>query len=108
MGEGWIGGDPHRAAEFYRRRWGIKNSCKSYEAMRPRTTSTDYSVRILPWFTPFILYGVWILARFMAARGREHRPGARPPATLNPSVSELLEAASMQPATGNPGGRPPG
>ena len=106
MSEGWIGGDPHRVAEFYRRRWGIENSYKSYEAMRPRTTSTDYSVRILLWFIPFILYNIWILARFMAARGRGHHPGARPPATLSLFVSMLLDAASMQPA-GNPGGRPP-
>ncbi len=106
MGEGWIGGDPHRVAEFYRRRWGIENSYKSYEAMRPRTTSTDYSVRILLWFIPFILYNVWILARFMAARDRGHHPGARPPVTLNLFVSMLLDAANMQPA-GNPGGHPP-
>ena len=106
MGEGWIGGDPHRVAEFYRRRWGIENPYKSYEATRPRTTSTDYSVRILLWFIPFILYNVWILARFMAARDRGHHPGARPPVTLNLFVSMLLDAANMQPA-GNPGGRPP-
>ena len=105
MGMDWIGGDPHRVAEFYRRRWGIENSYKSYEAMRPRTTSTDYSVRILLWFIPFILYNVWILARFMAARGRAH-PGARPPVTLRQFVSLLLEAANTQPA-GNPGGHPP-
>ncbi len=106
MSEGWIGGDLHRVAEFYRRRWGIENSYKSYEAMRPRTTSTDYSVRILLWFIPFILYNVWILARFMAARGRGHHPGARPPVTLNLFVSMLLDAANMQPA-GNPGWHPP-
>ena len=106
MGEGWIGGDPHRVAEFYRRRWGIENSYKSYEAMRPPTTGTDYSVRILPWFIPFILYDIWIPARFMATRGRGSLLGARPPATLSMSVSELLEAASMRPAD-NPGGHPP-
>ena len=105
MSDAWIGGDPHRVAEFYRRRWGIENSYKSYEAMRPRTTSTDYSVRILLWFIPFILYNVWILARFMAARGRAHL-GARPPVTLKLFVSMLLDAANTQPA-GNPGGRPP-
>ena len=42
----WIDGDPHRVAEFYGRRWG-RDSCKSYEQMRARTTSTHYSVRIL-------------------------------------------------------------
>lgn len=105
MGMDWIGGDPHRVAEFYRRRWGIENSYKSYEAMRPRTTSTDYSVRILLWFIPFLFYNIWILARFMAARGRACT-GARPPAALNLFVSMLLDAANMQPA-GNPGGHPP-
>ena len=106
ISEGWIGGDPHRVAEFYRRRWDIENSCKSYEAMRPRTTSTDYPVRILLWFIPFILYNVWILARIMAVRGRGHHPGARPPVTLNLFVSLLLDTANMHPA-GNPGGHPP-
>ena len=106
ISEGWIGGDPHRVAEFYRRRWGIENSYKNYEQMRPRTTSTDYSVRILLWFIPFILYNVWILARFMADRGRA-RTGARPPVTLNLFVSMLLEAVNMQPAGHHPGGHPP-
>ena len=105
MGMDWIGGDPRRVAEFYRRRWGIEDSYKSYEAMRPRTTSTDYSVRILLWFIPFLFYNIWILARFMEARGRA-RPGARPPAALNLFVSLLLDAANMQP-TGHPGGHPP-
>ena len=99
------GGDPHRVAKFYRRRWGIENF-RNYEQMRPRTTSTDYSVRILLWFIPFTLYDIWILARFMAARGRGHHPGARPPVTLGLSVSALLDAANMQHA-GNPGGHPP-
>ena len=105
MGEDWIGGGPRRVAEFRRRRRGIENPCKSYEAMRPRTTSTDCSVRILLWLVPFILYSVWILARLMAARGRACT-GARPPVTLKLFVSMLLDAANTQPA-GSPGGRPP-
>ena len=42
MADAWIGGDPLYIAEFYRKCWGMENSYKSYEAMRPRTTSTDY------------------------------------------------------------------
>ena len=95
MGTDWIGGDPHRVAEFYRRRWGIENSYKSYEQMRPRTTSTDYSVRILMWFMPFLLYNIWVLARFLAARRGLVRNG-RPPCTLSLFTSMLMDAATMQ------------
>lgn len=95
MGTDWIGGDPHRVAEFYRRRWGIENSYKSYEQMRPRTTSTDYSVRILMWFMPFLLYNIWVLARFLAARRGLVRNG-RPPCTLSLFTSMLMDAAAMQ------------
>ena len=31
MDDSWIGGDPDRAAEFYRKRWGMENSYKCYE-----------------------------------------------------------------------------
>ena len=103
MGEGWIGGDPHRVAEFYRGRGGSRTPTR---ATRLRITSTDYSVRILLWLIPFILYNVWILARFMAARGRAYLLGTQSPITLNLFVSMVLKATNMQPAS-NPGGRPP-
>ena len=67
MSEGRIGGDHRRVTEFYRKRCGMENSCKSYEQMRPRTASTDYFIRILFWFIPFLFYNIWILARFLAA-----------------------------------------
>ena len=105
MGLEWIGDDPHRVAEFYKRRWGIENSYKSYEQMRPRTTSTDYSVRILLWFIPFIFYNIWILARFLAARRGLVRDG-RPPCTPRLFTSMLLDAATVQFA-GCGNGRPP-
>ena len=101
----WINGDPHRIAEFYRRRWGIENSYKSYEQMRPRTTSTDYSVRILIWFIPFLFYNIWALARFLAARRGLVRNG-RPPCTLSLFTSMLLDAATIQFAE-CPNRRPP-
>ena len=101
---------PWTAATLYRgpapRRHAPAFRVVAASVTRPRTTSTDCSVRILLWFISFILYNVWILARFMAARGGGYHPGARPPVTLNLFVSMLLDAANMQPA-GNPGGHPP-
>ena len=98
MPDSWIGGDPHRVADFYRRRWGIENSYKSYDKLyertRPRTTSTSYSVRILLWILPFALYNIWILARFMAAR-QEADGSTDPPVTLKLFLSMLLDAATV-------------
>ena len=95
MPDSWIGGDPHRVADFYRRCWGIENSYKLYEQMRPRTTSTSYSVRILLWILPFALYNIWILARFMAAR-QDADGSADPPVTLKLFLSMLLDAVNAQ------------
>ena len=99
MPDSWIGGDPHRVADFYRRRRGIENSYKSYdkpyERTRPRTTSTSYSVRILLGILPFALYNIRILARFMAAR-QEADGSTDPPVTLKLFLSMLLVAATRQ------------
>ena len=51
---------------FWQAAWGIENSYKSHELIRPRTTRIKYSIRVLCWFLPFILYNTWILGRFMA------------------------------------------
>ena len=85
-------GDAQRVADFYRKRWGIENAYKSYEQMRPRTTSTSYAVRILLWFLPFLFYNLWMLARFKAARTNPSING-RPPVTLNLFASMLLDEA---------------
>ena len=68
MPDSWIDDDPDKVAEFCRVRWGIENSYKSYEQMRPRTTSRSHSVRFLLTMIPFIFYNVWTLARFVEAR----------------------------------------
>ena len=60
--------DPEQVAEFYRRRWGVEVSYKGYEQIRPWTTSTSYSVRILLLFFPFVVYNAWILADHLAKR----------------------------------------
>ena len=67
MGDSWIGGDPDRVTEFYRKRWGIENSCKCYGQVRPRTT-TSHAVRTALRFVPFLPYNIWVLASFMTGR----------------------------------------
>ena len=91
MSDSWIGGDPDRAAEFYRKLWGMENSYKCYEQMKPRTT-TSHTVRIVLWFIPFLLYSMWILTRFMTGRRRGFG-GWRPPYTLQLFTTILLYAA---------------
>ena len=63
-----INGDPKYIADLYRKRWGIENSYKSYEQLRPWTTSNNYSVRILLWFLPFVLCNIWMIARFITCK----------------------------------------
>ena len=92
MSDFWIGGDPDRVAEFYRKRWGIENSYKCYEQMRPRTTTTSNTVRIVFWFIPFLLYNMWILTRFMTDR-RHESDSWRSPYTLQLFTTILLYAA---------------
>ena len=93
MPDSWIGGDPHRVADFYRRRWGIEKY-KLYEQMMPRTTSTNY-VRILLWILPLMLYNIWVLARFITAR-QVADGSTDPPVTLKLFLSMLLDALNTQ------------
>ena len=84
MPDSWIDDDPDKVAEFYRVRWGIENSYKSYEQMRPRTTSRSHSVRLLLTIMPFIFCNIWTLARFMEARrAGVHNGGDGPPPAVH-------------------------
>ena len=77
VSDSWIGGDPDRAAEFYRKRRGMENSYKCYEQMRPRTAGASNTVRTALRFIPFLLYNMRILARFMTGRRRKSTAGGR-------------------------------
>ena len=108
MPDSWIDDDPDKVAEFYRIRWGIENSYKSYEQMRPRTTSRSHSVRLLLTILLFIFYNIWTLARFMEARhAGAHNKAAdrRPPCTLSLFMTMMVGAADRQLAVCS--GRPP-
>ena len=63
-----IEGDPNHVADIYRMRWGVENPYKSYEQLRPWTTSNKHSVSIILWFLPFVLYNLWMMARYITAR----------------------------------------
>ena len=108
--DSWIRGDPNRVSEFYRLRWGIENSYKSYEELRPWTTSNSYSVRILLWFFPFVLYNLWMIARFITARKLAIVEG-RSPCELHLFVSYMLGQMKAIAMSGRPPdwstGRPP-
>ena len=96
-----INGDPKNVAELYRMRWGIENSYKSYEQLRPWTTSNKLSVRILLWFIPFILYNLWLLARFLTAK-QTGMAGGRPPLTLSLFVKGILNKLNDNARSGRP------
>ena len=96
-----INGDPKNVADLYKMRWGIENSYKSYEQLRPWTTSNKLSVRILLWFIPFILYHLWLLARFLTAK-RTGVAGGRPPLTLSLFVKGILNKLNDNARSGRP------
>ena len=64
-------GDATGAEAFageYRIRWGIETAYKDYESIRPRTTSSSESVRILLMLLPIFLFNAWVLAKFLLAK----------------------------------------
>ena len=88
--------DPEQVAEFYRRRWGIEVSYKKYEQIRPWTTSTNHSVRILLLFFPFILYNAWVLVNYLATRKSNRHASSKKPAKYNrPECSLGLFAKTL-------------
>ena len=84
---------------------GIENSYKScdksYEQLQPWTTSNRHSVRILLWYIPFILYNLWMLARFLTGR-RTGIVGGRPPLPLHHFVSYMLAVLTVEAKSGRP------
>ena len=49
--------------QMYRERWGIENGYKSAKTVRPRTTSTNRSVRIFMFFISLFIYNLWVFLR---------------------------------------------
>lgn len=62
--------DPDRFAETYRRCWGIETAFQCSEQVRPRATSRNESVRLLPFF-PVPFHNAQILARHLFCRDED-------------------------------------
>ena len=101
MVDPWIDEDPKRIAEHYKLRWGIENSYKSYEELRPWTTSNKMSVRFLLWFIPFVLCNLWVIARFITGR-QTGVVGGRSPMPLDRFVSYMLAVLNENTKSGRP------
>lgn len=90
-------------AELHGMCWGIENS-KSYEQLRPWTASS-HSVRILLWFMPSVLYNLWVMTRFMAARQCDTAVG-RPPCPLHLFVLGMRDELDAAAKSGEPNCKP--
>ena len=101
MVDPWIDEDPKRVAEHYKLRWGIENSYKLYEQLRPWTTSNKMSVRFLLWFIPFVMCNLWVIARFITGR-RTGIVGGRSPMPLHFFVSYMLAVLEENAKSGRP------
>jgi len=55
----------------YSRRWDIENQYKSVKAHLPKTSSTDYRVRLCNFTFAALLYNLWRLTDFLVKVGIE-------------------------------------
>ena len=58
----------HTLPEEYRKRWGIETGYACVGKFRPRTTSTNHSMRFMCFFYPLILFNVWVIANNMLVK----------------------------------------
>jgi len=49
--------------EEYRYRWGIETSYRVEDGFEAKTTSRNFTLRVIYFMTAFILYNLWIIAR---------------------------------------------
>jgi hypothetical protein len=55
----------------YSRRWDIENQYKSVKSNLPKTSSTDYRVRLFNFTFAALLYNLWRLTDFLVKVGTE-------------------------------------
>ncbi|MDG6899951.1 MAG: hypothetical protein JRN11_00730 [Nitrososphaerota archaeon] len=61
---------PKRVLERYKRRWGIENSYKEHNVFLAKTTSKNYTVRLLYYAIAMYIYNAWCLFNAHTLRGR--------------------------------------
>jgi len=62
----------------YSRRWDIENQYKSVKSFLPKTSSTDYRVRLFSFVFASLLYNLWRLTDYLVKEGTD-RPIRSPP-----------------------------
>lgn len=59
---------PSFIPQEYRRRWGIETGYRVQDNVQAKTTSTNYTLRLLYRMTSVLLYNVWHYANFLLCR----------------------------------------
>jgi hypothetical protein len=54
--------------EEYRYRWGIETSYRVEDGFEAKTTSRNFTLRVIYFMAAFILYNLWIIARVEAIK----------------------------------------
>jgi hypothetical protein len=54
--------------EEYRKRWGIENGFKLQDDVQAKTTSDNFSIRVVYTMLSTILYNIWVLANIVVAK----------------------------------------
>ena len=92
-------------ADECRIRRGMETACKDYESIRPRTTSSDESMRILLMLLPTFLLNAWVLAKSLLEK-QEHGLTLTLKGLINRSIRWIkdfgLEAAAPTGHAPNP------
>jgi len=81
--------DPDEIAHVtnsYSRRWDIENQYKSVKAYLPKTSSTDYRVRLFNFTFAVLLYNLWRLTDFLVKVGIEREIRSPPVVTARTFV----------------------
>ena len=61
----------------YKKRWGIETGYSCVGRFRPKTTSSNQSIRLLYFYYSLILYNVWIIANLIISEescAKNHKP----------------------------------
>ncbi|WP_122089910.1 transposase [Halalkalicoccus subterraneus] len=75
----------------YSRRWDIENQYKSIKKFLPRTSSTDYRVRLCNFVLATLLYVLWRLTDYLIKRGKGVSIRSPPEVTAKTFVRALGE-----------------
>lgn len=73
----------------YSRRWDIENQYKSVKAFLPKTSSTDYRVRLFNFTFAALLYNLWRLTDYLVKFGTDREIRSPPVVTARTFVQAV-------------------